>query len=313
MNRVLVTGGSGSFGHAFIRRLMMTTDCTAIVYSRDEQKQETMARDFTVYAERLRFFIGDVRDVRRLTTACHRVDTIVHAAALKIIPALEYNPTEAVKTNVLGAMNVVDAALANGTATVCALSSDKATQPVNLYGATKLVAEKVFSAANDYGGRSTRFIGTRYGNVAGSRGSVIPVWAAALARGEPIRVTDPEMTRFWMTLDEAVQLVLDTIAGAKPGEVWVPELPAYRLGDLAEAMAPGAPIEAIGIRPGEKRHESMIGLDESAFAAERPGGYRLLPPGSPAVNGGAWELRSDLVRRMMVAELADRLTPVMSA
>lgn len=277
MNNVLVTGGTGSFGQAFVRHLMETDVERIVVYSRGEHAQEEMRHALDPMQDRLRFFIGDVRDYRRLTLAMRGVDTVVHAAALKVVPVVEYNVLEGLKTNALGAANVVEAALHADVEKVVALGTDKNAAPLNAYGATKLAAEKVFLAANVMGGLSTRFVCTRYGNVVGSKGSVVPFWRRVLAEGRPLPITDPDATRFWMTLDEAVALVMHALAEGVGGEVFVPDLPAYRLEDLAEAMDPGGERQHIGLRPGEKRHEVMISEDE-CHMAWRTGGYYCIIP-----------------------------------
>lgn len=253
---ILVTGGAGFFGRGFVRRALDLGAERICVYSRGEYAQHLMREEFR-NDERLRFFIGDVRDVDRLARAMDGVELVVHAAALKRVEVGEYNAVEMAKTNVDGAMNVIKAAHTARVKRVVALSTDKAFDPKNAYGATKFLAEKLFLAANnDRGAHGPIFAVTRYGNVAGSTGSVIPTWRAALARGDGVSMRDPEATRFWMTLQQAVDLVLDTAATMRGGELAIPDLPAYRLGDLAEAMGVryGLPT---GLDPGEKRHESM--------------------------------------------------------
>lgn len=256
MTTILVTGGSGSFGRHFVRAALGEYE-KVIVFSRDEFKQYEMAAELN--DPRLRFFIGDVRDRDRLCRAFDGVDVVVHAAALKQVPAVEYNPFEAVKTNIDGAQNVIDAALDCGVERVMALSTDKASSPVNLYGATKLVAEKLFVNAN-ISSRSTRFSVVRYGNVMGSRGSVVPLFRK-LAPSGIIPITDERMTRFAITLDQGVAFVRDMLARMKGGELFVPKIPSFRVVDLAKAIAPDARIEVTGIRPGEKLHEELIGVD----------------------------------------------------
>lgn len=252
---VLVTGGSGFFGRGFVRRLLAMGVERVCVFSRSEYQQALMAEEFQ-HDPRLRFFIGDVRDVRRLTRAMDGVDLVVHAAALKRVEVGEYDSGEMAKTNVLGSMNVIEAASAAYVQRVVALSTDKACEPSNCYGATKLVAEKLFLAANNSrGATGPRFAVCRYGNVAGSTGSVIPTWRRETLQGRPVRVTDLEATRFWMTLDEAVDLVLHTAKAMNGGELVIPDLPAYRLGDLARVMHVG--YRVTGLQAGEKRHESM--------------------------------------------------------
>jgi UDP-N-acetylglucosamine 4,6-dehydratase (inverting) len=264
---VLVTGGTGSFGRAFCRALLGEANPKKlIVFSRDELKQHEMrsAND----DERLRYFIGDVRDVQRLRRAMHDVDVVIHAAALKQVPACEYNPIEAVLTNVMGARNVIEAALDCGVSRVVGLSTDKAVNPVNLYGATKLVAEKLFIQANAYaGGGPTRFACVRYGNVVGSRGSVIPLFVEQRKTGR-ITVTDERMTRFWITLEQGVRLVLRCVGLMRGGEVFVPKIPSMNMMDLARALAPGCAVEHVGIRPGEKLHEVLVSEDEARHTVE---------------------------------------------
>lgn len=279
---LLITGGSGSFGHAMVERMLDLGDQgprRIIIYSRDEYKQGVMRKLFDADGQ-LRFFLGDVRDLHRLRAAMRGVDTVVHAAALKQVPALEYNPTEAVKTNVLGAMNVVDAAIHCAVPRVVALSSDKACAPVNLYGATKLTAEKLFVAANVLAGADgPSFSCVRYGNVTGSRGSVVPVWRDAGRFGEDLLVTEPNATRFWMTLDQAVDFVLRCLDVMQGGEVFIPDLGAYRVGTLAEVIAKeyGVGLREVGLRVGEKVHERMISPDEAHLAWRWAGGYALIP------------------------------------
>lgn len=264
---VLVTGGTGSFGSRFVE-LMLTKHRPRrlVVFSRDELKQSEMQVRFT--DDCLRFFIGDVRDGERLVRAMHDVDIVVHAAALKQIPACEYNPFEAIQTNVMGAKNVIDAAIESGVKRVIALSTDKAVNPINLYGASKLCAEKLFVQANTYGfGRGTAFACVRYGNVIGSRGSVVPLFRAQRANGT-VTVTDPKMTRFWITLDQGVDFVTHCLEVMRGGEIFVPKLPSARMMDLVEAVAPQCRVEFVGIRPGEKLHEVLISEDEARQAVE---------------------------------------------
>lgn len=264
---ILLTGGTGSFGQKFAEIVLRKHKPKAIrIYSRGELKQVEMERKFN--DNRLRFLIGDVRDRRRLSRAMNGVDMVVHAAALKHVPVCEYNPIEAVKTNVHGAENVIDAAIDNGVEKVLALSTDKAVQPVNLYGATKLVAEKLFVQANAYSGtRRTRFSCVRYGNVIGSSGSVIPLFTKQKESGE-ITITDERMTRFWITLDEGVGLVINALSMMKGGEIFIPKIPSTKITDLADAIAPGVKRKAIGIRPGEKLHEVLIMAEEARHAKD---------------------------------------------
>jgi UDP-N-acetylglucosamine 4,6-dehydratase len=261
---VLITGGTGSFGKAFIRRLLEMPDSPRriVVFSRDELKQSDLRQDFN--DERMRWFLGDIRDKERLVRALHGVDYVVHAAALKQVDTAEYNPFEFVKTNVLGSQNVIDASIDCGVKKVVALSTDKASSPINLYGATKLTADKLFIAANNYSGASgTRMAVVRYGNVMGSRGSVIPLFRRLISEGMPLPIADPRMTRFWITLDQAVDFVLDSFSTMQGGELFVPRIPSMRMTDLAEAMSPGCETRTIGIRPGEKLHEEMISAEDS--------------------------------------------------
>lgn len=265
---VLVTGGTGSFGKKFIEVMMSEYHpARLIVYSRDELKQHEM-RMAGFNHPNLRYFIGDVRDLERLRRAFNGVDLVVHAAALKQVPACEYNPMEAVKTNILGSSNVVDAALDAGVKKVLALSTDKAVNPINLYGATKLAAEKLLIQSNAYaGGRTTRFSCVRYGNVVGSRGSVVPLFIQQREKGE-ITLTDDRMTRFWISLEQGVRFVIRCIENMQGGEVFVPKIPSMKMTDLAKAIAPGAQIRYIGIRPGEKLHEVLISEDEARSTVE---------------------------------------------
>lgn len=275
---ILVTGGTGSFGQRFIEFLLTEyAPHKVIVFSRDELKQFEMRQRFAAHDAKIRYFIGDVRDERRLQRAFSGVDTVVHAAAMKQVPACEYNPIEAVKTNVMGATHIIDAAIDQGVKRVMALSTDKAANPVNLYGASKLCAEKLFSQANSYSpGQGCRFSSVRYGNVIGSRGSVVPLFLQQRDRGK-ITITDRRMTRFWITLDQAVQFVAHAIGDMKGGEVFVPKLPTMSIMDLAEAIAPGCEIEDISIRPGEKLHEVLLAEEEAHQAVEQEGRYVIHP------------------------------------
>ncbi len=276
---VLVTGGTGSFGQKFAELVLARyTPRKLIVFSRDELKQHEMRHRFpeSKYPF-LRYFIGDVRDRERLYRAFDGVEIVVHAAALKQIPACEYNPLEAVKTNVLGASNVVDAAIDREVERVIALSSDKAVNPVNLYGATKLASDKLFISANSYaGGHITRFSVVRYGNVLGSRGSIVPLFQK-VPKNESLPITDTRMTRFWLTLEQGVNFVLASLARMRGGEIFVPKIPSMRITDLAEAIAPGRPTRIIGIRPGEKLHEVMVSEDDARHTVEFPDHYAILP------------------------------------
>ena len=266
---ILITGGTGSFGNHFVRKVFDDyKPSRVVIYSRDELKQFDMQQKFD-YPE-LRYFIGDVRDAARLNQACEGIDIIVHAAALKQVPAAEYNPFEAIKTNVFGAENVIQGAIANNVERVIALSTDKAANPINLYGATKLCSDKLFVAANNFaGGRSTTFSVVRYGNVLGSRGSVVPFFKRLIEEGkDELPITDPRMTRFWITLDEGCAFVLSSIERMFGGEIFVPKIPSVRITDLAEAMAPGLKTTVVGIRPGEKLHEIMCPGDDAHSTLE---------------------------------------------
>ena len=285
---VLVTGGTGLFGKKFIRVLLDDYQPEKIiVFSRDELKQHEM-RVAGFDHNSIRYFIGDVRDKDRLMRAMHGVNLVVHAAALKQVPACEYNPMEAIKTNILGSSNVIDAAIENGVAKVLALSTDKAVNPINLYGATKLAAEKLFIQSNAYaGGRNTRISCVRYGNVVGSRGSVVPLFIKQRESGK-VTITDERMTRFWLSLEQGVRFVIRCIEQMQGGEVFVPKIPSMRMVDLAAAMAPDAEVEIIGIRPGEKLHESLIGEDEARHTVELPEMY-VVQPSNALWFGYAWE------------------------
>jgi UDP-N-acetylglucosamine 4,6-dehydratase (inverting) len=274
---VLITGGTGSFGHAFVpMTLARCNPKKLIVYSRDEMKQWEMAKRFQGDS-RVRFFIGDVRDRERLYRALDNVDFVVHAAATKIVPTAEYNPFECVKTNVLGAMNLIDACIDKGVKRVVALSTDKASSPVNLYGATKLASDKLFVAGNSYaGGHDTRFAVVRYGNVMGSRGSVIPFFLSIRDKGV-LPITDERMTRFMITLEQGVELVWHAFDDMVGGEIYVKKIPSMKVVDLARAIAPEAKLDFVGIRPGEKLHEQMIGPEDSFYTYEYAEHYKILP------------------------------------
>ncbi len=272
---ILVTGGTGSFGKAFTKYVLNNYDPKKIIiYSRDEFKQFIMQNDFKKEFpdkfNKLRFFIGDVRDRERLTRAMEGVDYVIHAAALKQVPACEYNPAEAIKTNIHGAMNVIDAALDTGVKKVVALSTDKAVNPVNLYGGTKLVSDKLFIAANAYAGsKDINFSIVRYGNVAGSRGSVIPFFYDKIQKGEKdLPITDYRMTRFWISLQQGVELVIKALKDAKGGETFISKIPSFKITDLAEAMLPGCDKPEVGIREGEKLHEIMVTVEDSMTTYE---------------------------------------------
>jgi UDP-N-acetylglucosamine 4,6-dehydratase len=282
---ILITGGTGSFGRAFIKFVLKHANPKkVIIFSRDEFKQWQMQKEFPEDSyPQLRFFLGDIRDKDRLMLAFEGVDYVIHAAALKHVPILEYNPFEAVKTNIVGAQNIIEASLERGVKKVIALSTDKAVSPVNLYGATKLTMEKLFIAGNAYAGaKATTFSIVRYGNVVGSRGSVIPLFLKLVKEGcTELPITDERMTRFWITLEEGVKLVLFALQEAVGGEVFVPKLPSVRVVDLAKAICPNCSFKFIGIRPGEKLHESLIAEDEARqiVIAEHEGKtyYVILP------------------------------------
>ncbi|WP_122467341.1 UDP-N-acetylglucosamine 4,6-dehydratase (inverting) [Brevundimonas lutea] len=275
---ILITGGSGSFGRMYIRRILARfKPRRLIVYSRDELKQFEMQQVFTDPC--MRWFLGDVRDAERMTQAMRGVDFVIHAAAMKQVPAAEYNPTECIRTNVNGAENVIAAALANDVDRVIALSTDKAANPINLYGATKLCSDKLFVAANNIAGdKRTRFSVVRYGNVVGSRGSVVPFFEALIAQGAgSLPITDPRMTRFWISLEQGVEFVLKNFDRMQGGEIFVPKIPSVRISDLAEAMAPGMPTHVVGIRPGEKLHEIMCPADDSHLTYAFSDHYVIAP------------------------------------
>jgi len=274
---ILITGGTGSFGHAFIpMTLAKYNPKKIIVLSRDEMKQWEMAKLFEG-DDRVRFFIGDVRDKDRLSRALDGVDYVVHAAATKIVPTAEYNPFECIKTNIIGAMNLIDACIDCNVKRVVALSTDKASSPVSLYGATKLASDKLFSASNAYSGEHlTKFANVRYGNVMGSRGSVIPFFISQINKGT-IPITDKRMTRFMITLEEGVELVWKAFNDMEGGETYVKKIPSMRITDLAKSIAPKNELKVIGIRPGEKLHEEMISSDDSYFTYEYDDYYKILP------------------------------------
>ena len=274
---LLLTGGTGSFGHTFVpMTLARFNPKRLIIYSRDEMKQLEMAKRFQG-DPRVRFFIGDVRDKDRLYRALDNVDYVVHAAATKIVPTAEYNPFECVKTNVLGAMNLIDACIDKGVKRVVALSTDKASSPVNLYGATKLASDKLFVAGNSYaGGHDTRFAVVRYGNVMGSRGSVIPFFLSIRDQGE-LPITDERMTRFMISLEQGVELVWHAFEDMVGGEIYVKKIPSMRVIDLARAIAPKARLRFVGIRPGEKLHEQMVSPEDSLHTYEYAEHYKILP------------------------------------
>ena len=278
---ILVTGGTGSFGHTFVpMTLAKYNPKKIIIFSRDEMKQWEMAKMFQGDS-RVRFFIGDVRDKDRLYRALDGVDYVVHAAATKIVPTAEYNPFECIKTNINGAMNLIDACIDKGVKRVVALSTDKASSPINLYGATKLASDKVFVAGNSYaGGHDTRFAVVRYGNVMGSRGSVIPFFMSIKDKGS-LPITDARMTRFMISLEQGVELVWHAFDDMEGGEIYVKKIPSMKVTDLAEVVAPHARQDIVGIRPGEKLHEQMIGEEDSFHTYEYPEHFKILP----AING----------------------------
>jgi len=279
---ILITGGTGSFGRAFTKRLIEENTChKVIIFSRDEWKQWEMRQSHPLFQHaKMRYFLGDVRDEDRLKRAFNEVDIVIHAAALKQVPAAEYNPTEFIKTNVIGGMNVIDAAIYCGVKQVMALSTDKAVNPVNMYGATKLCSDKLFVAANSYVGARGYpiFSVVRYGNVAGSRGSVIPLWKRIIKEGgDPLPITDERMTRFWITLEGAVDFVVKCLKNARGGEIFVPKIPSFKISSLAQAMGKDRPTSITGIREGEKLHELMIGVDDSRHTLDFGDHYVILP------------------------------------
>lgn len=279
---VLITGGTGSFGKKFLEMILNKyTPHRIIIYSRDEYKQSVMKADYEkIYdMSKVRFFIGDVRDKERLLRAFDRVDYVIHAAAMKQVPTCEYNPFEAIKTNIHGAQNVVDAAIDRGVKKVIALSTDKAVNPINLYGGTKLVSDKLFISANAYSKISgTKFSVVRYGNVAGSRGSIIPIFKNLIDKGEKeLPITDEKMTRFWITLEQGVELVFKALDESTGGETYISKIPSFLITDLAEAMLPGCIIKNIGIREGEKLHEVMVTKDDSLHTYEYDKHYIIYP------------------------------------
>ena len=277
---ILITGGTGSFGHHFVDYVLSHYQPKKIIiYSRDEFKQFNMQNAYKEYGKILRFFIGDVRDKDRLSRALQGVDYVIHAAALKQVPACEYNPIEAIKTNINGACNVIDACLDKGVKKVIALSTDKSVSPINLYGSTKMVSDKLFAASNAYSGTSgTRFAVVRYGNVAGSRGSVIPFFQNIIDNGgKSLPITDYTMTRFWISLEEGVKLVIKALEEAHGGETFISRIPSFRITDLAQAMLPGCDMPEVGIREGEKLHEVMIPAEDSARTYEYEKHYIIYP------------------------------------
>lgn len=279
---ILITGGSGSFGQAMARRLLTKSDCNkVIILSRDEWKQWEMRQSDPAFTDpRIRYFLGDVRDMRRLSRAFNEIHFVVHAAALKQVPAAEYNPSEFVNTNVLGAMNVIDSSIDAGVEKVIALSTDKAVNPVNLYGASKLCADKLFVAGNSYVGARgfPKLSVVRYGNVSGSRGSILPLWSKLIAEGaKSLPITDERMTRFWITLEQSVDFVCNRFMDMHGGEIFVPKIPSVKIKDLAHVLAPGAKLEHCGIRPGEKLHELLVGLEDARHTIEFKDHYAIMP------------------------------------
>jgi len=277
---IIITGGTGSFGRKFTEKVFRDyKPKKLIIFSRDEFKQFEMAKNFPPEKYPIRYFLGDIRDRNRLYRAFTGVDYVVHAAALKQVPSLEYNPFEAVKTNIIGAENIVDAAIDRGVKKVLVLSTDKAVNPANLYGATKLSMEKIFQAAAVYAGQNeTRFTLVRYGNVVGSRGSVIPLYMDMLSRGEKeLPVTDERMTRFWITLEQGVGLVMKAAEDGQGGEIFIPKIPSMKIADLVKAMCPDCLARIIGIRPGEKLHESLLSEDEARTTVDSGAHYIVLP------------------------------------
>lgn len=279
---ILITGGTGSFGQAFARKLLNEDMCNkVIIFSRDEWKQWNMRQSDPIFNHpKIRFFLGDVRDVNRLKRAFNEVHFVIHAAALKQVPAAEYNPSEFINTNVLGGMNVIDAAIDCGVEKLIALSTDKAVNPVNLYGATKLCSDKLFVAGNSYVGARgfPRLSVVRYGNVSGSRGSIVPLWRQMLKEGATkLPITDKRMTRFWITLEQSVDFVRKCFSVMRGGEIFVPKIPSINIEDLANALAPGVPHEYFGIREGEKLHELMVSLEDSRHTLEMEDHYLIMP------------------------------------
>lgn len=295
---ILITGGTGSFGKTFVKKVLETNVKKVIVLSRDELKQYEMQQEIS--DQRLRYFIGDVRDKDRLYRAFDGVDIVVHAAAMKQVPACEYNPFEAVKTNIHGAQNIIEASIDRGVKRVIALSTDKAAAPINLYGATKLASDKLFVAGNSYAGnKQTRFAVVRYGNVVGSRGSVVPFFKKVRHTGV-LPITDERMTRFWITLDRGVEFVMECFERMNGGEIFVPKIPSMKVTDLAKAIAPECRIEYVGIRPGEKLHEVMITEDDARHTVEYEDYFVIQPEfpwWDPACSNGGKPLPSDFSYR----------------
>ncbi len=294
---ILITGGTGSFGQAFVRRLLQNhSPARLVIYSRDEQKQFEMARQLPPSEYPcLRYFIGDIRDKERLQRALNGIDIVVHAAAMKHVPVAEYNPIEAVKTNIFGAENLINSCIDLGVKKLIALSTDKAANPINLYGATKLCSDKLLVAANNLAGSDgTIFSVVRYGNVLGSRGSIIPFFKKLISeKVDALPVTDERMTRFWISIDQGVDFVLQCIGAMKGGEVFVPKIPSMSVVDMIEAIAPGYPTKVVGIRPGEKLHEHMITVDDVANTREFENCYSILPANVPRLQNTTFTVFGD--------------------
>lgn len=321
---ILITGGTGSFGNCFVDYVLKHyKPRKVIVYSRDEYKQFQMRNRLAQYDDVMRYFIGDVREQARLRRAFEGVDFVIHAAAMKQVPACEYNPNEAIKTNIHGAMNVIEAALDCGVKRVVALSTDKAVNPVNLYGGTKLVSDKLFVAANSYSGyRDTRFAIVRYGNVAGSRGSVIPFFQKLVQTGKTeLPITDFEMTRFWIGLEQGVQLVIKALEESKGGETFIAKIPSFKITDLAKAILPDCAMREIGIREGEKLHEVMITKEDSPYTYEYDRHFIVYPhmawwdkreiaPGGKLVPQGFEYSSGNNSEWLQVAEIRERLKEI---
>lgn len=318
---ILITGGTGSFGHHFVDYVLQHYEPKKIIiYSRDEFKQFNMQNAYKSHSSVLRFFIGDVRDKDRLRRAMNGVDYVIHAAALKQVPSCEYNPIEAIKTNIYGAVNVIDAALDTGVKKVVALSTDKSVSPINLYGSTKMVSDKLFCAANAYSGADgTTFAVVRYGNVAGSRGSVIPFFQNIIDNGgTELPVTDYRMTRFWISLEQGVKLVIKALEESRGGEVFISKIPSFKVVDLAEAMLPGGKTKEVGIREGEKLHEVMVPAEDSPHTYEYENHYiiypnynwwapsKLIPGGKPVEPGFIYSSGTN-TQWLSVEELRERL------
>ncbi len=301
---ILITGGTGSFGTAFVKRAIEDNPRRLVVFSRDEQKQHAMERELSHPS--LRFFVGDVRDRDRLELAMRGIDIVIHAAAMKIVPTCERDPYECIRTNVFGAENVARAALVSGVQKVIALSTDKACAPFNLYGASKLAAEKLFIAANGVAAGNTIYSVVRYGNVVGSRGSVVPLFKKLAAEGKPLPITDDRMTRFWITLPHAVLFVRDALKDMSGGEVFVPKIASMRIRDLAMAIAPRGTFHHVGIRPGEKLHETLITVDEArAVVGHSTHRYTLMPnkPSNAALPEPPFHYSSDNNKEWLTVEM----------